>query len=215
MAGPGVFGTYIETFYEPPIAQAMNRLIRPGWTVADVGAHLGYFTLLLADLVRETGCVFAFEAQPENAAWLRANVALNGLSNRVAVENVAVTDGSQPLVRLNAPQHYTNQYSIIKASPVGRSLEVQAIALDRYFSRKWHLDFVKMDIEGAEYQAFQGMRHLLQRDKPSCLVELHGEEGQKAARYLQETGYHLRHLDGTPISGPALPSHILALPNQS
>ena len=68
MKGPGVFGTYVERSYEPSVTWALVRLIRPGWACVDVGAHLGYFTLLLAHLVGKVGKVFAFEAHPENAS---------------------------------------------------------------------------------------------------------------------------------------------------
>ena len=169
MKGPGVFGTYMEKPYEPLVAQALCRLLQPGWVCVDVGAHPGYFTLLLAHLVREEGHVFAFEAHPENSRWLQESMALNGLTARVTVENLAVSDGSQTFVRLNAPAYYTAEWSIVRASPVHRSLEVRAVALDQYFAQRLNVNFIKMDIEGAECLALRGMRHLLQRDRPICL----------------------------------------------
>jgi FkbM family methyltransferase len=214
MTGPGVFGTYIDEPYEPLVVQVLTRLIQPGWTALDVGAHLGYFTLLLAHLVGEAGTVFAFEAHPENTQWLRENVALNELGRQVIVENLVISDGRQAVVRLNAPRHYTNMWSVIRDSPVGRSLEVQAMALDQYFAQGPHVDIIKVDIEGAEHMALQGMCQLLRRDRPICLVELHGAEGQMAARFLNERGYTLTDLDGYPISSPVFPSHVLAYPEE-
>jgi len=212
MKGPGVFGTYLEKPYEPMVAQALCRLIQPGWVCVDVGAHLGYFTLLLAHLVGEEGHIFAFEAHPENFRWLQENIALNGLTARVTVENLAVSDGSQTFVYLNAPAYYTTEWSIVRASPVHRSLEVQAIALDQYFAKGLHVNFIKMDIEGAEYLALQGMRRLLQRDRPICLIELHGKEGQLAAQFLNKNKYTVMDLEGQSVVGPVFPSHILAWP---
>lgn len=110
MKGPGVFGTYIEKPYEPEVSSLLVNLIRPGWICVDIGAHLGYFTLLLAHLVGERGRIFAFEALPENARWLMENVALNGFADRVTVENLAIADGGHLLVRLNAPLHYSSEY---------------------------------------------------------------------------------------------------------
>lgn len=212
MKGPGVFGTYIERLYEPDVTGALMERVRPGWICVDVGAHLGYFTLLLASLVGDTGRIFAFEALPENAFWLRGNVALNGFAARVSVENLAVTDGRQPVVRLNAPPHYTSEWSIVRSSPIHHSIEVRAACLDEYFARGPKVDFIKMDIEGAEYLALQGSRSLLQRDRPSCLIELHGEEGQMAAQFLVEIGYRLESLEGQSLFGPPFPHHILAQP---
>ena len=132
MKGPGVFGTYVEKPYEPLVAQALCRLLQPGWVCVDVGAHLGYFTLLLAHLVGEAGHVFAFEAHPENVRWLQENVDLNTLTGRVTVENLAVSDSSEKVVQLNAPLHYTCEWSIVRTSPVHHFLEIPAISLDQY-----------------------------------------------------------------------------------
>ncbi len=214
MKGPGVFGTYVEKPYEPDVIRALMQRVRPGWTCVDIGAHLGYFTLLLAHLVGETGHVIAFEALSENARWLRENIILNGFASRVTVECLAVTDGEQRTVRLNAPLHYTSEWSIVRPSPVHHSIEVPATCLDEYFARKPAVDFIKMDIEGAEYLALQGSRFLLQRDRPLCLVELHGEEGQMAAQFLQEIGYQVGDLEGRSLSGPPFPRHILAWPRE-
>lgn len=71
-----------------------------------------------------------------------------------------------------------------------------------------------MDIEGAEYLALQGMRHLLQRDRPVCLVELHGEEGQKAIQFLIQSAYVLTDLEERTIAGSDWPSHMLAWPKK-
>jgi len=139
-------------------------------------------------------------------------MALNGLTARVTVENLAVTDGSQPMVQLNAPAYYSSEWSIVRASPARRFLEVRAVALDHYFVQGPRVHFVKMDIEGAEYLALQGMRRLLQRDRPICLIELHGEEGQMAAQLLNGSEYTLTDLEGQPIAGPVFPSYILARP---
>ncbi len=180
----------------------------------DIGAHLGFFTLLLAHLVGETGRVFAFEAHPENVRWLRVNLALNRLSGRVTVENLAVCDGSQTAVRLNAPLHYSCEWSIVRSSSVRHFLEIQAIALDQYFAQGPRVEFIKMDIEGAEYVALQGMRDILQRYRPICLLELHSDEGQMAALYLDHCGYLLTDLQDQPVLKPPFPSHVIARPRE-
>ncbi|MCS7287388.1 MAG: FkbM family methyltransferase [Anaerolineae bacterium] len=214
MKGPGVFGTYVEKPYEPEACQILMSLICPGWKCVDVGAHLGYFTLLLAHLVGDTGHVFAFEALPENARWLRENIALNGFTLRVTVENVAVSDGKQPFVRLNAPLYYTSEWSIVRPSPIHRSIEARAICLDAYFVQGPGLDFIKIDIEGAEFMALQGSQTILLRDRPFLLIELHGDEGQRAAHFLLEMGYRIEDLKGQVFSGSPFPSHIFARPKE-
>ena len=143
---------------------------------------------------------------------MQKNVSLNDLSTTVIVENLAVVDGSQTVVRLNAPAYYTTGWSIIQSGPVHSSLKVQAVSLDQYFAQGPLINFVKMDIEGAEYLALRGMQRLLQRDRPICLIELHGEKGQKADQFLKESDYVLMDLEGRTVAGPVYPSHILAWP---
>lgn len=108
----------------------------------------------------------------------------------------------------------TTPANIVRPSPVQRAVEVQATCLDRYFAQGPKLDFIKMDIEGAEYLALQGGCSVLCRDRPLCLVELHGEEGQMAAQFLLEMGYRLEDLEGQFLSGPSFPRHILARPGE-
>ncbi len=210
MQGPGIFGTYVNKPYEPLIAKTILELTEKDWTLLDVGAHLGYFTILLAHSAGENGKVFAFEALSSNSEWLYKNLSLNGLINRVTVENLAVTDGNQSIVRLNKPQYYTNTWSIIRNSSVNDFVEVEAISLDKYFDNKSQINFLKMDIEGAEYLALQGMYELLKRDRPICLVELHQEEGQMAARFLKKIGYTLTDLNNNICNTSIFPSHIVA-----
>src|SRR4051812_17405569 len=82
-----------DASYEPDVQAVSARLVRPGWTCADVGAHEGIYTRLLASLVGESGKVVAFEAHPDNARRLKKSLGRD-IRDRVVVENVAVTDGA-------------------------------------------------------------------------------------------------------------------------
>jgi FkbM family methyltransferase len=215
MTGPGVFGTYVNQAYESDVVHALAHLIQPGWTVVDVGAHLGFFTLLLAHLAGESGRVFAFEAHPDNARWLRQNITLNEVNARVCVENLALSDGSQAVVRLHAPRFYTSAWSMVRTNPGGRFLEIRAASADQYFAQGPRVDFVKMDIEGGEHLALLGMRELLHNHQPVLMVELHGEEGERAARLLAESRYTLTDMSDRPAHAPTFlsqDSHIIAWP---
>src|SRR3954452_10318404 len=86
--------------YEPEVQDYISGLVGRGWTCADVGAHEGIYTRLLADLVGHSGQVVAFEAHPENAGRLRSSLR-NERRSRVTVENLAVTDGAAEKVTLH------------------------------------------------------------------------------------------------------------------
>lgn len=156
---------------ETEVSHAIISLVKPGWVCADVGAHIGYFTLLMAKLVGPGGRIVAFEADRDNADLLRANVSLNRYQDRVMVEHRAVSDGSRDSVTLYAgPSSF--QATIL---PQGnrRIAEVPAISLEQYFGRGDRLDFIKMDIEGGESKAIPGMKRLLMETRPVLLIEVH------------------------------------------
>ena len=162
-----VFGTY-----EPEVIGALQRVVQSNWVVFDVGAHIGDFALLLSKLVGPRGRVFAFEPVPENFKVLEENVRLNGCGN-VFVENRAVAGVSGSVnLKSNDTDRLTYTSSLVGGRP---NIEVEAVSLDDYTS-SWRerVQFVMMDVEGAEADLLGGMRSILQRDFPTLLIELHG-----------------------------------------
>jgi FkbM family methyltransferase len=210
---------YVDEPYEPAVAAALERLVRPGWTCLDVGAHVGYFTLLLARLVGEEGKILAFEATPENARLLARNVRLNKLEGRVMVENLAVADRSAELDLYPARSGGSTEWTLDSefASredrvPIARrAVPVRAVALDDYFPAGTPVELVKMDIEGGEARALPGMRRLLRDARPIVLLEFHREVGWPAVQELKAHGYVFEELDGTRVKPP---EHAAEVPYQ-
>ncbi len=97
--------TYWLGTYEPELQAAIADLVQPGWVVYDVGANIGYITLLLAQAVGETGYVYAFEPLPENLPRLQRNLELNGLGGRVECFAAAVIDQRRDVDFLAGPSH--------------------------------------------------------------------------------------------------------------
>jgi FkbM family methyltransferase len=154
LAGSGIF--------EPFETELVQIEIRPGDVVLDVGANIGYYTLMFARLVGPQGKVYAFEPDPENFALLEENVRLNGHGNVVLV-NKAVSDktgtGRLYLCEDNQGDHRT--YDSADGRP---HVAIETVDLDRYFQTySGRIDFIKMDIQGSEYAAIAGMKGLLKR----------------------------------------------------
>ena len=124
-------------------------------TVLDVGAHIGYYTRLFSELAGPGGQVLAFEPERENYAVLGSNV--EGLGN-VQTFDVAASD-SPARLNLYVSPGSTNHSLIEGFSPAERVEEVQAIDLDSFLDAHGikRVDFVKIDIEGAEPRALAGM----------------------------------------------------------
>jgi FkbM family methyltransferase len=183
--------------YEPELQAALPELVPPGAVVYDVGANIGYVSLLLARAAGKAGRVFAFEALPENAARLRRNLELNGMQERVQLFAGAVTGQAGPVRFLVHASGGMGK----AAGSAGRQDEhyqaevtVEGIALDEFVYRRGNPppQVVKMDIEGGEVMALPGMRRVLAEARPVMLMELHGPESATAAwEALRAAGYRI------------------------
>ncbi len=183
--------------YEPELQQAVQELVAPGMVAYDVGANIGYISLLLARHVGEKGQVFAFEALPDNVARLRANISRNGLQTRVSVCAGAVIDTARTVRFLIGPSggmgkaegssgreevHYPGEVS------------VTGLSLDEFVYDRGNPapQVLKMDIEGGEVLAVKGMHRLLREARPLLLIELHGPQAAHAVwEAAGEAGYRL------------------------
>jgi len=154
--------------YEKETAALCRRLIKPGMHVLDVGAHAGYFTRLYAKLVGPTGTVFAFEPDPENYALLEQNT--RHLKNvrrfPVAVSNQVGT------VDFYETDNNTGCHSLIPAGFRPNKISVSATTLDALLDAGQlpNIDLIKIDIEGAEPIAFQGMHRVIAANPKIALI---------------------------------------------
>jgi FkbM family methyltransferase len=204
--------------YEPEMCQILENMIKPGFICVDLGAHQGNITKVMAELVGESGKVFAFEASPDNSNILRDNIENLGFSNRVIVENKAVCDMTQESVWL----YFGRKESSYEWNIVGHNVEgnitekwrkVPGIALDDYFANDFHLDFFKIDVEGSADKIFSGMPRILKEIRPTLLIEFHDDNEWSGRVKLYEVGYTLHTLDGNEIN-PSATRHYqcIALP---
>jgi FkbM family methyltransferase len=150
--------------YEAQTTKLFQRIARPGMVVIDVGAHVGYYTLLAARQVGARGKVYAFEPEPANFSLLQQNVALNGYGNVVATKS-AVSNRVGPatlfLTSLDSGRHSTHHHGL----PGDGTVAVAATTLDAFLQAEgWPaVDLIKVDVEGAELDVLEGMEQLLRK----------------------------------------------------
>lgn len=148
--------------FEPAETELVKRIVRPGDVVVDVGAHIGYFTVLFARLAGDQGRVYAFEPNPETVALLRRNIAENRLRNVIA-ENKAASD-RDGVVNLHVSHDDSVDHRICYTGASRRTVPVEAVRLDAYFHDPLsRVDFIKIDVQGAEHRALEGMAALIRR----------------------------------------------------
>lgn len=159
--------------HEPLTTRVLEDVLAPGMVVADVGSNIGYFLLIEARRVWPDGLILAFEPEPTNFATLRRNVEANGYASIVRLFNVAVGEhqGSAEL----AVSDRSNWHSLQPVAWAVGTVPVTLTTLDDVVVTQGlrRLDLVRMDIEGAELWALQGMTETLLRYRPRVLVEIH------------------------------------------
>lgn len=215
---------FVNRVWEPEETNVIRGLLREGDVFVDIGANIGYFTLLASDAVGSTGKVFAFEPDPRNFRLLRKNVETNRCKN-VKLEAKAIMEACKPLTlhlsNINFGDHrvYASHDDAMYNHGAQRSeVQVEGITLDGYLPAGSRVDFVKMDIQGAEYFALQGMKRvLLENHDVMCVMEFwpHGlrEAGASPSALLQELiqlGFVLHRLDHGQAT-PAAADEILAV----
>lgn len=198
---------------EPALERVIDQLVQPGWSCADVGAHRGMATALLAAAVGSTGRVFAFEAHPSTTRKLRKR--FRNSPAEVVVENLAISDGSSATLELYAGRFKRSAEWTVAPRTAGRpELSVPATSLDEYFTAGPALNMVKIDVEGAESQVLAGMTRILREVRPVLFIEFHDDVGWSGRSHLLTAGYDLfdasnqRRLD--PADDRAY--HCLAVP---
>ncbi len=162
--------------WEPSVTSYMLGMIRPGQNVIDVGAHVGYFTIIMSLLVGRTGRVFAFEPEPGNFRLLRANLDLNAIDN-VTVESKAVSDrGGRAGLHISGDN--TGDHQLYASLPERKVHVVETVALDDYFqSLDGAVDFVKIDAQGLEPKILDGMAGLIARNRQRLSIVMEFSPG--------------------------------------
>jgi FkbM family methyltransferase len=199
---------------ERPLQDALEREVKTGATFFDVGANVGFVTILAARLVGPSGRVVAFEPVPENVAAIRENLALNGI-DWVDVRQTAVgrAAGSASFI-VSDVSAFSRLASVNVPSGARESIEVVVSSIDELMSAGGlpAPDVVKIDIEGAELEAIEGMRHTLGEHRPVLLCEVH-DCNAEYVELMGSLGYATINLDEeVPVEFGHRNAHTLARP---
>ena len=187
IVGAHLHGCWLGS-YEWTMQRRMASELKPGSVFYDVGANVGLYTLLAATRVAP-GRVYAMEPLPANVGYLRKHLTLNGMRN-VDVLELAISD-----------QAGTAHFEAEETRAMGRigtrgSVVVQASTLDALL-REGRLappDFIKMDIEGAEFLALQGARECFVRHQPKLFLATHGRDvHDSCCKLLNSWGYQYQY----------------------
>jgi FkbM family methyltransferase len=211
---------------EPKVEATFLDLLGPGDVVYDLGANIGWYSMLAARAVGPTGKVFAFEPSVQNAGLADANARQNGFDN-VMVIPAAVTDENGWMTfqnRGSLMSRIVKEDSVAQAErrakregKVKRETVVPITQLDAWIQATGQPspDVVKIDVEGAEAGVLRGMKQTLALAQPRLIVELHGTR-REIIELLDSLEYE--HVDvgqDASAAGSSAPTHLLARPRRT
>ena len=187
----------LDKTYEPDGTAAIDSAIKDGWIALDLGANIGYFTLLMAQKCRK---VYSFEPSDSAFGLLQKNVKLNKLQDKVTLENKAVGSASSNMKLYHEPLGSGGNSFVNIAG--GDSEDVECVSLDEYFKGKEKPDIIKMDVEGWEEDAilggkevFKNAQFILFENNVTLLVARH-KKGTEVMDMLKGFGFEIKKIDG-------------------
>jgi FkbM family methyltransferase len=206
--GQGVWCALTGFDYEPELMQFLSFL-KPNDVVFDVGANIGTFAIRSAITIEPNGHVYAFEPLAQNQEMLLSSIKRNTVEN-ISVINSAVGDRNGVVSLISEGR---NSSAKIVAHDSQNSQEVPITTLDSFVEKNQisRLDWIKMDIEGAEPLVLKGMPLCLQKVKPSFLFENH-EGGKETCKILSELNYKIGIFDGRHFVESVQSENLFAVP---
>jgi FkbM family methyltransferase len=174
--------------YEASELAFVQRSVKRGQTVLDIGANIGLFSIVMGDLVGPDGRVHAFEPLQQNLALLERSIRENRMEERIAVRRALVGDaaGERQLVSLSLQEGAMNSggaYLQTPGSPAPAGHTVQSVPMVTLDTEEFGspVSFIKIDVEGAEPFVFRGAKRLLATDRPVILCEINPRQLERVA----------------------------------
>lgn len=216
---PGDLGTSLELLlfktHEPITTKIVSKIVKKGMTCLDIGSNIGYYVLLENKIIGNKGKVIAIEPSPKNFEYLKKNIEIQRTKN-IQAFNFAAGDKTGYINFLNY-KNESNSGRVIPDNEVinwpGQVVKLPVKTIDSFLEEieEDKIDFLRMDVEGYEYQIFQGMKNTIRRSKPIIQIEVHKsimgtETTKKWLIELKDEGYELKSYVPREIDNPIIGS---------
>lgn len=195
-------------FHEPSIISIIEKEVKNGMKVFDLGANIGWVTLVFSKLVGGTGHVYSFEPDPHTFKILKENIELNKLKN-VSVFQLGISN-KKGVSKFSLIENQDGANRLESKTKVENCINVKTTTLDE-FCREYNtkIDFLKMDIEGSEPKAFEGMKDvILNNPQIKIISEFHapimrdvGASPEKYLDDLERLGFIVNEFDEKKVGG--------------
>jgi len=199
---------YLHGEVETAVQNILEKKLKPGMVFYDLGANIGFFSLLASRLVGPAGKVYSFEPDREVADRLRRNVAKNACANVTVIEaGIWSTSGNVNFLTADPSSPDRGVGKFISGDDHAQGTPTRCVSLDDFIRSAPGPDAIKCDVEGAEVEALRGAQKLIEDCHPWILCEMHSDANDKFVRkFLGDRHYDTESLDEL---------HILATPHSA
>lgn len=194
---------WLRGYYEPQIHKLIQSILKEGDIFFDVGANVGYFSVIASPIVGHSGKVFAFEPNPIVAQLLFQSIKKQPFSNIELIKKAVTSDGSDVLLKVLKNSGFS--YTLPKRISAEKSSLVPSVALDDFKVLKCGNNcprLIKVDVEGAEMDVLRGAERTLRYCDTQVLMEIqnwtlqrYGHTVQDVFTYMKELGYKALNCD--------------------
>lgn len=191
----------MHNIFEEYQTKLTKELIKPGMVVVDIGANIGYYSLIAAKLVGPTGKVYAFEPEPRCFALLVKNIRLNKIGNVFAIQKAVSNKAGTRKFFVDKINWGGSSFSKDNPAKRDRAIIIKTTTLDNFFKGK-QIDFIKIDTQGAEGLIIAGGEKLIKNNDLKIIMEFSplalrnvGEDPSALLQRLQELGFEIKIID--------------------
>ena len=186
--------------YEPTETEIVKSNVKKNDIAVDIGANVGYYTLLMAQLVGKNGKVYSFEPDPVNFQLLKKSVEINEFENVILIQKAVSDTNEKVKLFLGDDDRAINRIYDAKLGDAKESIEVDSITLDEYFRENNELfNFIKIDSEGSEVKIINGMQELISENRKLVmmteffpfLMQKSGNDSGQYLKLLEKAGFCL------------------------
>lgn len=214
---PARYIRYFPSDYEAANFAFLRQAAKPGAVILDIGAHIGLFSVYASKLVQPEGSVFAFEPAPATTTVLHQTIAINQMKGNVIPVQAAMGAEVGELTFFVSDDEADNSNSLVsyKEDRKLNGIQVPVDTIDHFVTKQQlqRVDFIKIDVEGAEYDTLRGGLNAINRFKPLVILAIHPEPIEKKGDSLEAIYDMLSSLpyniscDGKPITREAFCSN--------
>lgn len=193
----------LDGYWEIWVTRCIEKLVKEGQTVVEVGSNVGYYSLILASKIGPNGKLYCFEANPYIAEILKDNLEINGYKDRtVVIPKPVYSTKTKMKFYISKRASLSNLFGLGEED-FSEEIEVETVTLDEFFPPKTHIDLIKTDAEGSDFHVLKGAERILTENQDIIVIqefiptriEGSGLDPKDCLKWIQKLGFKIFRID--------------------